>query len=509
MKTKKFNIKRRSAPETLSDKIHAQFQPKPSRDVADDSGDEETRPKFSEFEENDAELERAAGSGLSEIRKRNIEYLDAVDRKYQGQISSRREVFESEEDEKGSDDASSEAEESSEDDGYQPGAFVKLKQYHNSEEAEADDREFDEGTDSETYDDDAEESDDDEDEENDEQDEDDVNDISLGDLLGKSSSDSQKFLQDENQQESVQKGICVQNQLKIWERLLEMRIKMQPCLVTANALPREDKFHSFSNEETFREATQRTVDTVESTLQSLLQLQETLAGSFPETKDLLKVGSKRKGKGAVSNGKSSKNVRLNDFELRIGENFANFKPYRNDVLQRWDDRAKASSNVKNVHQSLSVIKKIENGMLAKDELIRKTQLYRGGYELFAKPAPEKVDHTKEATDCGEEPEPVYDEEIYDDSDFYHALLRELIEYKSNVTENPQEINAKLAELQKLRSKMKKQVDTRASKGRKIRYVVHKKLVNFTAPDDKHEWTEEAKNELFASLFGGTNAGTEG
>lgn len=43
----------------------------------------------------------------------------------------------------------------------------------------------------------------------------------------------------------------------------------------------------------------------------------------------------------------------------------------------------------------------------------------------------------------------------------------------------------------------------------FRYVVHKKLVNFTAPDDKHAWTEEAKNELFSSLFGGTNVSTEG
>ena len=39
-------------------------------------------------------------------------------------------------------------------------------------------------------------------------------------------------------------------------------------------------------------------------------------------------------------------------------------------------------------------------------------------------------------------------------------------------------------------KVKKQVDTRASKGRKLRYHVHEKLQNFMTPDDGVlEWSE--------------------
>jgi protein AATF/BFR2 len=55
-------------------------------------------------------------------------------------------------------------------------------------------------------------------------------------------------------------------------------------------------------------------------------------------------------------------------------------------------------------------------------------------------------------------------------------------------------------LQKYRSKMKRKIDTRATKGRKIRYTVIPKLVNFMAPCDKGIWSEEAKDELFSSLF---------
>ncbi|XP_058813051.1 protein Aatf [Topomyia yanbarensis] len=479
----KTGLKKRPTVKTVSDKIHEQIAAKVAVN-ADDSEDEETRPRFSEFDENDEILQKAANRGLSDIRKKNIKLLDTVDRKYRGLVSCRDDVFTGEKD--GGESELSD----SEDDGQQPGAFVRLRP--SNDDSYSDDGEEDDGSDSQEVD-----------EFNDDE-EDDEDNFSLGDFLGQSTADTQKLLQEENQQEVVQKGICVQNQLKMWERLLEIRIKMQPSLITANSLPHEDKYNGLCKDSKFKEAADKIVQTVESTLTNLLVLQETLAQRFSETKDLLKTGTKRKRND--ESGTKSKSQRLSNFETTINANFTSYKPYRNDVIQKWYDRTKASSNIKNAQQSLNIIKKIENGMLAKDDLIRKSQLYRGGYELFEKSALQISKFHAESEDA---PDPVYNEEIFDDSDFYHALLRELIEYKSNTVDNPQEISAKLAELQKLRSKMKKQVDTRASKGRKIRYVVHKKLVNFTAPESSHEWTEEAKNELFSSLFGGSNGTLKG
>lgn len=49
--------------------------------------------------------------------------------------------------------------------------------------------------------------------------------------------------------------------------------------------------------------------------------------------------------------------------------------------------------------------------------------------------------------------------------------------------------------------MKRKVDTRSTKGRKLRYTVHTKLVNFMAPNDQSMWSEEAKQDLRSSLFG--------
>ncbi|KXJ71691.1 hypothetical protein RP20_CCG019919 [Aedes albopictus] len=485
---------RRLAPKTVSEKIHEQFVSAGAAQQSDEDEDEETRPRFSEFDENDDELERSASGRLSDIRKQNIRYLDAIDRKYEGKVSSRGDVFgDGSEDEEESGEESDDGSEA----GYEPGAFVKLKP--NVEEDEDGS-----GGEGESPEDDE---DDDFDEDDDDDYDEDENDYSLGDFLESSRSESQKLLQDENRQESVQKGICVQNQLKMWERLLEIRIKMQSSLITANSFPHAQKFRHLCEDTKFQEATQKVSSTVESTLRNLLELQETLVGRFPETKNLPSTGSKRKLKpeSKQPGGGKDKHPRLDQFEPHIRDSYVSYTPYRNEVLQKWHDRTKvaSSSGGAKAVASLSIVKKIENALLSKDEVIRKTQLYRGGYRLFDEPTAAQRAGEDETAEENGAPDQIYDGEIYDDSDFYHALLRELIEYKSNTADNPQEIGAKLAELQKLRNKMKKQVDTRASKGRKIRYVVHKKLVNFTAPDDGHQWTEDAKNELFGSLFGGT------
>lgn len=63
------------------------------------------------------------------------------------------------------------------------------------------------------------------------------------------------------------------------------------------------------------------------------------------------------------------------------------------------------------------------------------------------------------------------------------------------------ISRKWMELQKLRIKMKHKVDTRSTKGRKLRYNVHPKLVNFMVPVVDNMWNESAIADLYNSLFG--------
>ena len=47
----------------------------------------------------------------------------------------------------------------------------------------------------------------------------------------------------------------------------------------------------------------------------------------------------------------------------------------------------------------------------------------------------------------------------------------------------------------------KTIDTRASKGRKLRFEVHEKLQNFMAPEDRRSWEQDAIDRFFGTLFG--------
>ncbi|XP_050092081.1 protein Aatf [Anopheles aquasalis] len=503
-------------PVTLSDKINKLFDPDAGPEYSDDSGSDEAAPKFSEFDELP---ETTGGTGLSEIRKRNVQLLEDIDQKYGGAVSSRKEAFgededyfrdeddgdedddgeeEDEEDDFGEDDDEDEEEE--EQPTVKQGSILRLKP------PQSDDDDSGEGDSDENGSDEA------SDNESDEQDE------SFATYLQQSQAQpapKTKLLTEENRQETIGKGLAVQNQLKLWERMLEMRIKLQPCVIAANSLPPVDSYDRFSRENNeFREKASETTKTITDALDNLLKLQEMLFDQFSETKQLLKTGSKRKALQSRlhSGGKRSA---VEEYEKCLAGRAHDTVDYRNGVLMKWHDRTKIASSVRNQKQSLSVLKKIEDSLINREELVRKTQLYRGGYQRLGRPTsdcdPSKpsgqteekqpTDHPEEDDDQPAEAKPVYDEEIYEDSDFYHQLLRELIEYKTNTTDSPQEIANKLAELQKLRNKMKKNVDTKATKGRKIRYVVHKKLVNFMAPIPDYDWTDDAKDELFGSLFG--------
>lgn len=88
----------------------------------------------------------------------------------------------------------------------------------------------------------------------------------------------------------------------------------------------------------------------------------------------------------------------------------------------------------------------------------------------------------------------------DDTAFYQSLLRDLISSRASLSQSQNIVSD--TPLPSVPKQHRKGVDPKASKGRKIRYTVHEKLQNFTAEEDRGTWTESAKREFFASLFGG-------
>lgn len=518
--------RKKSKPSSIGEKINDLLTPKQLRDPEQNS-DDETIAKNRYFDSDEEEEYSQPTGELSDIRKKNVRLLQDVDSKYSGKVSSRNELDMSSEYEESSDseddagdfsmklngldsDDDDDGEEKVDSDDENDVSESEKRASNGGEDSDEADEAFDDQVKELNEDEESNESEaeDDEDEEEDGSAfDEDESDFDGGDIMlaGKDENDESDEAKDEAAEtekddekqlqinKDVEKGVSIQNQLHIWEKLLEMRIHSQKVLLKANSLPPSDYFDRLNSNAELNEAVQKTSSNVENLLTKLCTLQKSLINQFPEMKE---VSAKRRRTDADIDDTD----RLSKVAKKLGRDFADFKEYRNATISKWYDRTKvltpgASKGSK--QPTFDIIRNIEGVLSNRDELVKKSQLYKGGYEIIGVDATQK----EKSTEMDADAEPITCSEIYDDTDFYHSQLRELIEFKTNTSTSPADMTKQFAELQKLRNKIKKVVDTRASKGRKIRYAVHNKMVNFMARNDPSEWTDEAKTELFSSLFG--------
>ena len=93
--------------------------------------------------------------------------------------------------------------------------------------------------------------------------------------------------------------------------------------------------------------------------------------------------------------------------------------------------------------------------------------------------------------------------VFDDSKVYQRMLKDFLVIASSSSTGGTDAATDTTGYQRWKSPHpKKQVDRKASKGRKIRYVEIPKLVNFTFPISRTSNTNLDGDEWFKSLFGG-------
>ncbi|KTG36698.1 hypothetical protein cypCar_00023699 [Cyprinus carpio] len=265
--------------------------------------------------------------------------------------------------------------------------------------------------------------------------------------------------------EEVEKGKAVKNQLALWDQMLERRIKMQKALVTANQLPQPQTFPEFKSRggTEYAEALKNSHKALKALQRSLLELQDQLLYQNPETRAI----SQGKTWGASSSVKDNEEINSEDDmetgdDGQVEEQEAGFGAFDRNILTQ-----------------------VEQVLMDKERLVRRTQTRRSEYRVLGKPEPTTPEIDSSITE-GEAAELALkanvhlkdlDEEIFDDDDFYHQLLRELIERKTSATDPNDQVamGKQWLAIQKLRSKIKKKVDTKASKGRKIRSELFRSL----------------------------------
>ncbi|XP_047031273.1 protein AATF [Helicoverpa zea] len=548
-------IKQKKTPQKLlSDKIADALTVKPRADIEDDQvfG---TKPKTitrADLGSSDSEVEAA----ISDFRKRNVGLLSEVSKKYEGQVVSRKDIEESAGDDSSSDDDDTQLSKSNIDfsiDSDESGSGVDLSKTMTADEqfdsedseGESDDysiTQFRKQLNADSDDDNEGSGDDDSNDDEDDDDEGEGYDISA---MEEPMKETFEHVKKQNNSEEAKKGNCVRNQLLLWESLLEMRIHLQRCVNTANQMPMPEVYTELKENEDFLEETNATKTNITNVLDKLLTLQNLLLSKYPETKTLCnkklskqadaKQSAKEESDEEIPSDtdneeipsdtdaeedspkevpKSAKNKtapvkkrKLEEYESDISTTHKAFKSFRDTSIQKWNDKTRlaTATNIKNTPTN-TILQQISYILSDREKLVRRTQLKRSEYDIigYKKNVPE------ESNPNNEEVNPVtrdrkdndeYIPEIFDDSDFYHQLLRELIECKSADISDPVQLSRQWIALQQMRSKMKRKVDTKATKGRKIKYVVHNQLVNFMAPEKSVSWTDESMNELYSSLFG--------
>ena len=302
-----------------------------------------------------------------------------------------------------------------------------------------------------------------------------------------------------NRDSVVKKGSAIKNQLLIWEKLLESRIQLQKVLTKVNKLPQTPGIIQEHNNKTFKdfmsigdEQHKLGVKESQRALANLLDKFICLQDSLFQFEDDADEDDQE------DTSPPKKKKKLLDYSLMLEVRHNRLVPHRNSIIDKWNDKTRLSSgNATNKNFSAfetSTLRQIEHILSDKARLIARTQTKRTLYRILG--CLETEEEAETATNGhGTNPE------IFDDDDFYHQLLRELIDRKTGDVTDPAKLGRHWLQIQKMRSKSKKSVDTKASKGRKTRYEIHAKLVNFMAPSKYCAWKDDAKNELYSSLFG--------
>lgn len=274
----------------------------------------------------------------------------------------------------------------------------------------------------------------------------------------------------------AEKGSAVQQQMNIYEGMLDARISLQKAVSTANVLPVSASVaQDMSTDETGTlkseavESLLRLGNAISSLRFRLMESDNASAG--------IKLAKKRSFENAFAD------MEALDKALEA---------HREAVLTKWSRKVNASSGAtalqaskfKSLNQTAAV--QVKSMLTDMDRLVKRTRINRSNVSVLG----EEPAETNQKSHLAE------NDNIFDDSDFYRLLLKDLVDKRmadSNSTAGLKWTSVK--------TKVKKNVDTKASKGRKLRYHVQEKIQGFDVPRPVFSWTDDQTDDLFMSLLG--------
>ncbi|KAA8896346.1 hypothetical protein TRICI_006912 [Trichomonascus ciferrii] len=286
----------------------------------------------------------------------------------------------------------------------------------------------------------------------------------------------------DTQRADAEKGEAVQHQMNVYEGLLDGRINIQKAVTASNVLPIDSNVdESIVSDET-PDLQERAIVGLVGLMDKLTELRMKLMQSDKVVDDKFSLNSGKK---------RSLSTAFQDVEALEQP----LSTYRDTTLEKWSRKIQSSSGAaalqnskfRSLHQTAAV--QVNSVLADMDRLVKRTRTNRSNY----KPLGQAEDSTN-SVDAEE------NEHIFDDTDFYRLQLKDLVDRRMADSTNTDIAGIKWAVT---KAKAKKNVDTKASKGRKLRYQVQEKIQGFDAPrPNAYPWSDEKTDELFSSLFGG-------
>ena len=328
------------------------------------------------------------------------------------------------------------------------------------------------------------------------------------------------------------KGAAVRRQNEMWEKALQTRIVLQRALNASAKMPTPPYAVALcSADANVTRAMATCAAAARGALDALCSLQAALIDGNPAIAEAAAAGSNPAAGGEgeeattpAGGGKkrkaSSAMAAVSKFGLlaapasevwkSVDSVYERYAAFRDVSIDRWHRKAQVQvgkmsgggggggGEMRAFNQSVS--SQVASAMRIPDRLVRKSQPpahlapRRLGEPAAASKAAPTGDRTEDLDEDDLEARAHAEarvEELYDDADFYEQVLKEFLESAG--------AGAGLAAASKP-AKRRKIVDRRASKGRKLRYHVQQKLVNFCAPVELEvpPWAEKIFGQLFAS-----------
>ncbi|KAJ4313718.1 rRNA-processing protein bfr2 [Fusarium piperis] len=266
----------------------------------------------------------------------------------------------------------------------------------------------------------------------------------------------------------VSKGLAIREQRKIYDGLLNLRIRLQKALIAAN---------TFAALEDSPEPESEPYEAAEEAAIKLLNTISSLKDNFGSSR----AGDKRKRELDASMTTQEIWEQMQAEEERAVK-------VREAGLDKWSRKVQSVDVTRGdalKSRKETLVTSLQEQLLNPDNRLAK----RSRVPRSCAPAQAAKGVTQ-------------DDDVYDDADFYQVLLKELVDQRTvdgssaSAGAVPTVVLTAAKEV-----KTRKNVDRKASKGRKMRFTVHEKLQNFMAPEDRRAWEQGAIDRFFGTLFG--------